>query len=54
MYMCVRVYDLFKFRCVNDVILTKFSLLAAPEIVKMTTPGAASDEIFIKITTFVF
>ena len=38
----------------NVVILTKFSSLAAPEVVKMTTSSAASDENVIKITTFPF
>ena len=33
-----------------DVILTKFSSLAAPEVAKMTTSGAARDENFIKMT----
>ena len=38
----------------GEVILTKFSSLAAPEVVKMTTSGAASDENFIRMTTFSF
>ena len=36
------------------VTLTKFSSLAAPEVVKMTTSSAASDENFIDMTTFPF
>ena len=32
------------------IILTIFSSLAAPEVVKMTTSGAASDENIVKIT----
>ena len=38
----------------NVVILTKFSTLAAPEVAQMTTSSAASDENFIKMTTFSF
>ena len=38
----------------NVFILTKSSSLAAPKVVKMTTFGAASDEDFIKMTTFSF
>ena len=34
----------------NVVILMKFSLLAAPEVVKMTTSGVTSDENFVKMT----
>ena len=34
----------------NVVILTKFSSLAAPEVVILTTSVAASDENFIKLT----
>ena len=36
----------------NVVILMKFSSLIAPKVVKMTTFGAASDENFIKMTSF--
>ena len=36
------------------VILTKFSTLAALEVVILTTSSAASDENFIKMTTFSF
>ena len=32
----------------------KFSSLAAPKVVKMTTFSAASDENFVKMTTFPF
>ena len=38
----------------NIVNLTKFSLLAALEVVKMTTSSAASDENVAKMTTFQF
>ena len=38
----------------NVVILTKFSSLAALEVVKMTTSSAASDENVIKMKTFLF
>ena len=38
----------------NVVILTKSSSLAALKVVKMTTFSAASDENFIKMTTFPF
>ena len=38
----------------NVVILTKFSSLAALEIVILTTSSAASDENFIKMTTLLF
>ena len=38
----------------NVVILTKSSSLAALEVVKMTTSSAASDENFVKMTTFLF
>ena len=38
----------------NVVILMKSSSLAAPKVVKMTTFSAASDEDFIKMTTFSF
>ena len=38
----------------NVSILIKFSSLAAPEVVKMTTSSAASDENFVKMTTFLF
>ena len=38
----------------NVVILTKFSSLAALEVVILTTSSAASDENFIKTTTFPF
>ena len=38
----------------NVFILTKSSSLAAPKVVKMTTFGAASDENFVKMTTFSF
>ena len=38
----------------NVVILMKFSSLAALEVVKMTTSSAASDENFVKMTTFSF
>ena len=38
----------------GNVILMKFSSLAALEVVKMTTSGAASDENFIKMITFAF
>ena len=34
----------------NVIILMKFSLLAAPEVVSLTTTGAVSDETFIKMT----
>ena len=36
------------------VILTQFSLLAAPEVVKMTTSRVASDENFVKMTIYPF
>ena len=36
----------------NVIILTKFSSLAALEVVRMTTSSATSDENFIKMTTF--
>ena len=35
-------------------ILTKLSSLAAPEVFKMTTLGAATDDNFVKMTTFSF
>ena len=35
-------------------ILTKFSSLAALEVVALTTSRAASDENFVKMTTFLF
>ena len=38
----------------NIIILMKFSWLAEPEVVKMTTSGAASCENFVKMTTFLF
>ena len=38
----------------SAVILTKFSSLAALEVVILTTSSAASDEIFIKMKTFLF
>ena len=38
----------------NVVILTKFSSLAALEVVILTTSSAASDEHFIKMKTFPF
>ena len=38
----------------NVFILMKSSSLAAPKVVKMTTFGAATDENFIKMTTFSF
>ena len=38
----------------NVIILTKSSSLAAPQVVKMTTFGAASDENFVKMATFLF
>ena len=38
----------------NVFILMKFSSLAALKVVKMTTSSAASDENFIKMTTFSF
>ena len=38
----------------NVVVLMKFSSLAALEVVKMTTSSAASDENFVKMTTFSF
>ena len=38
----------------NVVILTKFSSLAALEVVILTTFSAASDENFIKMKTFPF
>ena len=38
----------------NVVILTKFSSLAALEVVILTTSNAANDENFIKMTTFLF
>ena len=38
----------------NVFILMKFSSLAALEVVKMTTSSAASDENFVKMTTFLF
>ena len=38
----------------NVVILKKFSSLAAPEVVILTTSGAASDENFVKTMTFCF
>ena len=38
----------------NVAILMKFSSLAAPEVVKLTTSSAANDDNFIKRTTFPF
>ena len=38
----------------NVIILMKFSSLAAPKVVKMTTFSAASDENFVKMMTFPF
>ena len=38
----------------NVFILMKFSSLAAPKVVKMTTFSAASDENFVKMMTFPF
>ena len=38
----------------NVIILMKFSSLAAPKVVILTTFGAASDEDFIKMKTFSF
>ena len=38
----------------ENVILTKFSSLAALEVVILTTSSAASDEHFIKMNTFLF
>ena len=38
----------------NVFILMKFSSLAALKVVKMTTSSAASDENFVKMTTFSF
>ena len=38
----------------NVIILMKFSSLAAPKVVKMTTFSAASDENFVKMTTIPF
>ena len=38
----------------NIVILMKFLSLVALEVVNMTTSSAASDENFVKMTTFVF
>ena len=38
----------------NVFILMKFSSLAALKVVKMTTSSAASDENFVKMTTFPF
>ena len=38
----------------NVVILTKFSSLVAVEVVILTTSSAASDESFVKMTTFSF
>ena len=38
----------------NVVILTKFSSLAAPKVVILTTFGTASDEDFVKMKTFPF
>ena len=38
----------------ENVILVKFSTLAALEVVKMTTSSAANDENFIKMRTFPF
>ena len=38
----------------NVLILMKFSSLAALKVVKMTTYSAASDENFVKMTTFSF
>ena len=38
----------------NVVILMKFSSLAAPKVVILTTFGAASDEDFVKMKTFPF
>ena len=37
----------------NIVVLTKWSSLAAPEVVIMTTPGAVNDDNFVKMKTFV-
>ena len=38
----------------NVVILTKFSSLAAPEVVMLTTSGAANDANFVKMLVFPF
>ena len=38
----------------NAVILMKFSSLAAPKVVILTTFGAASDEDFIKMMSILF
>ena len=38
----------------NDVILIKFSSLAALEVVILTTPNAASDEKFRQMASFPF
>ena len=48
--------DTMSLRCGNKnvVILTKFSSLAALEVVILATYGAASDENFIKMETFSF
>ena len=47
-------YDMGKHWNKNVVILTKFSSLAALEVVILTTSSAASDEHFIKMKTFPF
>ena len=66
MEICINVYIV---KCINvhiekvsceqhywngNVVLTKFSSLAALKVTKMTTSSAASDENLIKMTTFPF
>ena len=38
----------------NVIILTKFSALATPEVVILTTSGVAGVENFVKMTSFPF
>ena len=46
--MCIFLYG----KCC--ILILKFSSLAALEVVKLTTSSAASDENFVKMTTFSF
>ena len=56
MYVCTtQMYvSMYVYWNENVIILMKFSSLAAPKVVILTTFGAASDEDFIKMKTFLF
>ena len=56
LFWCTDVeYQLYELHWNGNVfILMKFSSLAALEVVKMTTSSAASDQNFVKMTTFSF